>query len=580
MKVWNDEIGLVPSDFSIENDNFKILSTGYEKIFKYYKLPFDAKNFNTNPNAELIKLKDKIKKITGSRFFDFSGLNDKLTKPDEKSPKNPFAESEVWMFLMMLGIVKDSSESIYLATGNYYENAIRNSINEEYGIKKWDVPVIFNKDTSDDKLFDDFKPMKVNGKLINSTDTNFIRTFKGNYFDNKNEITLNYNNQTYHIDLSVFGGLPDGIPTFSDEKNNNLFKMIEVKTKLLEKFENTINYDDFGNKEYVPLAHLMSRIMLVDYENDEISNVSLVGEEIMEKDFMQKIKSKLEALKSTLKPNQKLMIVNGDFSSVVYAKRSGLPQLQTMKVKEIFADGKMTQDNFKINNASYYSQASLYLFLNYLKQKAIKSGEANLTKSDAESLITLFLMGIVDAKSYILPDYNNKKFNVGLVEFEDNKIKINDVKVDDKLIQAIYNVNAVYKEYYHLTDYAVYDDSNKIYNLFDVMDVCQKKYKDWFFNDLGVKLSSENDFNSIKAIMNYLETQEKKIKISQVKEDIKLDDKLIELDSPLETYNEPDLKQLEADVIKKQLAIEELEAQKLQAELQELGLKKIKRTKK
>lgn len=484
MKYFNEKMGLTIYDFDLgdESGSFQILESGWVKIFDYYHLTYNPLNSKLD-NFSLIK--PHIKQITGSRIF-------RLTNSVALgNTRNDFAESSLSIFFKMIGIIKEDISSIYTSSGQYYENSIRNSVNNQYDVLKWQTFGLF----PDEKHH--LQPMYVANQLISENDPEFTKANGGNIFNLTNSI-IKYNNKTYQIDLSLFGGMPDGYPIFKQE---NYFDLIEVKTKSFAKLENNVLLDAFGNKNYEP--------MVAECIREYLEVTSLDGKLLGYKYLNQYVASdKFEINwvdKDLVDKHVKTVLLKGYFP-IMKLDEQGDPLISLEKQEKQFKD----DGSFYVNDASYYAQASLYSVLTYFTNHTKNAkNEYVLTQEIFNNLKVLFVMGIIKPMHYIQETINRQKQVFTWVDA--NKQPIRAINDEERI--NLFKISEVYEELYYVKDFIVQNEVSKYaslahktagqLNILDLMATANDMYLDFFQEHKPFKLALKSDKDFIKGLKTY-----------------------------------------------------------------------------
>lgn len=494
MKIINSAFNLRKDDFDFGEISgvFNLKPSGWAKIYQKYNIKTDGLT-----DAQIYKqLKPHLKKITGSRIYKYSASQPLQAKYQND---NPFAESSLLTTLECLGVIKDNIDSVYTDSGVYYENTIRNSLNEKYDVKKWTTFGLVNDVET--------LPMYVGDELIAENAPNYHQTKTGNIF-NLGTVKIKANGQLYKLDLSIFGGMPDGYPTFKGNKRP--FNLIEVKTKSFYKLVNEVSTDVFGQKVYTPVVGEAVRTYeLIKDKTGKIKQLNFLA---------QRKVNEPRTLDNFTKQKMKngdivqLIEINGVFPQIKMNENGTVPQLFNEKQqKQYKKDG-----TFYVNDEGYYCQATLYTLLTYLMtHKPEKNGVYDLSPQLLSRLKVIFAVGLLAPESYI-------KFPLDYTVFDGKTL----APIDIDLQQHLFKVNNVETEIFRVSDLRLlnlnspwakfgHDNAGEI-DIFGLLATCEAKYLRFFKAKQGFLLKESADKQFVAGLRNYflnLETAHNKLKM-------------------------------------------------------------------
>lgn len=501
MKYINKEMNLDKDDFDFGDfDNkFKITEQGWAKIFKYYGL-----EYTTNKEEAFNRLKPHLKQITGSRLYVFSGSSEV-----GNFTINNFTDSSLLTILKILGVIKESGSSIYTDTGVYYENAIRSYVGNKNDVLTWNTFSL--KD----------EPEKLNKVLVNNeeiTPDNPIRTVTptGNIFNLPNAI-INFDGHAYHIDLSIFGGMPDGYPVFAqnnlDKKN---FDLIEVKTKSFSKFESEVSIDELGSYDYNAVVAPMVRVYEFVYDdNKKLINATFIKQRPVTEEIEQE-NSANNFTSTVYKNGYKTQRVEISGMFPVLKLENNQPIFSQSKYNKQFKTNANNETVFAINDPSYYCQASLYALLTWLNKQIprFENGVAvyDVSINDLENLKVLFAMGIIK------PDHYLKFSDEGGVQI----YTVNDGKttktITNKELEQLLKVDELYTELYKVSSLELVNVNSKYasnhhskdnrLNLITLLAECSDRYLSFFKEQEDYALKDVKDKATANALKKYFLTRQ------------------------------------------------------------------------
>lgn len=486
MKYFNQAIKLDINDFDFgdHSNNFRILDSGIKKIQTYYK-------WDTNGNFyEQIKTKAKI---TGSKLLSFSG-----SKDVNEEVNNPFAKSSLLTILEMIGIIKDSVDNIYVDTGNYYENTIRNSLNEHFKIKKWITFKLFKDNELFNSMYIDNYFVPQNIPLVKMAN-------KGNIFKVP-ALKIKYHDTIYHIDFSIFGGMPDGYAIY-EPNTPNLFRLVECKTKTFNKFENNVTKDEFNENNYEPIIIKANRVYIqTTNKNTGFKTYEFVKQYDSENE---NVVEALNVISEDENTKKEYVVLNGYFGK--YKTNNQQIYVDETKRKKQFD----SENHFKVNDISYYAQASLYSLLIYLSEneKFKNTNEIiELTDQELSQLNVMFAMGLISAFNYVKPTIKINKQTI------QNDLVLYTKDGNFKLKQAdwvyFFKIDNVYYELYNINTFVVKNKyskyasnsnlNNGTLNLISLLADCTSKYHEFFLENKGISLNEPNNKKTALMLKNYL----------------------------------------------------------------------------
>lgn len=504
MKYINKEMHLDVNDFDFGDfsNTFQIKVSGWKKIFTYFKLDY---NENDDAQTNFNKLKPKLKQITGSRIYKFSG-----SKSIDPFYNTDFGESSLLTLLKVLSVIKEDVDTIYTDTGNYYENAIRSSLNQTWKIQSENTFSLKPENTNY------MQPCYVNGQLVKADLPVNTVVPTGNIFNLK-PAKINYENNVYDIDLSIFGGMPDGYPTFMQESSTNFyhpFDLVEIKTKTFYKFKNNVSQDEFGEYNYDPITQPAIRTYEFVYNpNNELVECNFISQRSIDDFNLLDEKTRFLKQKFANGFSSKRVEITGVFP-VMELGEDGLPLYVPSKASKQFKtiDDKLV---FKINDPGYYCQAALYALFTWLNKQIPTLDENNtpiyyISNNDLAQLKVLFAMGILKPERYVKFDENGA---LQLGTLNDGK---HTRAISTKEKEMLLSVDEVYTELYKASDLKLLNKAsryssnhhleNGYLNLITLLAECSDRYLSFFKDHKGFELKDSNDKKTANMLKRYFVT--------------------------------------------------------------------------